>query len=372
MAPFATLSWKAACFAALLASAGVNGFTQKYCSYENTGSGYPAVYNIYQSNLACSDQCKDGYAFAVVQWQNCWCSNYAPAAQLPIEACNINCPGYPDDHCGNQYANLYGYIALGKGPSGTAGAAPTSITRSAAAASSSAQSVSSTLLITSSNGAAASSTASPSAASSSSSSLPSTPLYAASSATSSAASFAVGTPVVLTSSASSKVHSPTQFFLSSIAQLFPSSGRAGGPVSTSLQSTTPGLNKNYVLILLTGFVIIHKHDDDDDDADANSITENNDIINQDVIVTVTFNHCTVIDNTAIDNAVVDNAVVNNAKLHHAHSYHARGCKHGGSVRVTTISGAIVTQTVTETPATPGTANLSVQRKTPSGGAIAGA
>ncbi|KAK4914392.1 hypothetical protein LTR28_013679, partial [Elasticomyces elasticus] len=253
-------------------------------------------YNIYQSNLACSDQCKDGYAFAVVQWQNCWCSNYAPAAQLPIEACNINCPGYPDDHCGNQYANLYGYIALGKGPSGTAGAAPTSITRSAAAASSSAQSVSSTLLITSSNGAAASSTASPSAASSSSSSLPSTPLYAASSATSSAASFAVGTPVVLTSSASSK----------------------------------PGLNKNYVLILLTGFVIIHKHDDDDDDADANSITENNDIINQDVIVTVTFNHCTVIDNTAIDNAVVDNAVVNNAKLHHAHSYHARGCKHGGS------------------------------------------
>ncbi|KAK4997928.1 hypothetical protein LTR28_013824, partial [Elasticomyces elasticus] len=324
MAPFATPSWKAACFAALLASAGVNGFTQEYCSYENTGSGYPAVYNIYQSNLACSNQCKNGYAFAVVQWQNCWCSNYIPAAQLPIEACNINCPGYPDDHCGNQYANLYGYIALGKAPSGTAGAAPTSATRSAAAASSSAQSVSGTFLITSPDGAAASSIASLSAASSSSS-LPSTPLHAASSATSSAVPFAVGTPVVLTSSTSSK------------------------------------------LFLSSDFVIFHEYDDD---ADANSITENNnDIIDQDVtvIVTVTFNNCTVIYNTA-----VDNAVVNNIKLHHAHSYRARGCKHGGSVRVTTVSGAIVTQTVTETPATPGTANLSVQRKSPSGGAIAGA
>lgn len=56
-----------------------------------------------------------------MQYQNCWCSNYAPADQSNVSQCNTNCPGYPDENCGNQDQGLYGYIALNKSPSGTAG-----------------------------------------------------------------------------------------------------------------------------------------------------------------------------------------------------------------------------------------------------------
>ncbi|KAK0279439.1 hypothetical protein LTR91_007772 [Friedmanniomyces endolithicus] len=98
-----------------------DSLSQQYCSNENTGSNYQAVYNIYQSNGACHDQCKDNYAFAVVQWQDCWCSNYIPAEQQSISNCNQNCPGYPSEQCGNQSAGLYGYIQLYRHPSGTAG-----------------------------------------------------------------------------------------------------------------------------------------------------------------------------------------------------------------------------------------------------------
>ncbi|KAK3633139.1 hypothetical protein LTR56_015915 [Elasticomyces elasticus] len=94
---------------------------QQYCSSENTGSDYQAVFNIYQSNGACHDQCQDNYAFAVVQWQNCWCSNYIPADQQSTGNCSEDCPGYPDEQCGNESAGLYGYIPLYRHPRGTAG-----------------------------------------------------------------------------------------------------------------------------------------------------------------------------------------------------------------------------------------------------------
>lgn len=38
-----------------------------------------------------------------------------------MSQCNTNCPGYPDESCGNQDQGLYGYIALSMSPSGTAG-----------------------------------------------------------------------------------------------------------------------------------------------------------------------------------------------------------------------------------------------------------
>ncbi|TKA82787.1 hypothetical protein B0A55_01779 [Friedmanniomyces simplex] len=100
-----------------------DGLSQQYCSSENTGSDYQAVYNIYQSNGACHDQCDGSYAFAVVQWQNCWCSNYIPADQQSTSNCNQNCPGYPAEQCGNESAGLYGYIPLYRHPEGTAGGA---------------------------------------------------------------------------------------------------------------------------------------------------------------------------------------------------------------------------------------------------------
>lgn len=100
------------------------------------------VYNIYQSNGACHDQCVGSYAFAIVQYQDCWCSDYIPEEQQSVSDCNQDCPGYPADKCGNASEGLYGYIALSKQPSGTAGAASSSAASSTVASSSSSQPVS--------------------------------------------------------------------------------------------------------------------------------------------------------------------------------------------------------------------------------------
>ena len=87
---------------------------------------------LYQSNGACFQSCLDSYAFAIVQGQECWCSNYIPANTVSTSSCNEDCPGYPSDKCGSASAGLYGYIALKKSPSGTAGGASTSSSNSAA------------------------------------------------------------------------------------------------------------------------------------------------------------------------------------------------------------------------------------------------
>jgi cell wall integrity and stress response component len=81
--------------------------------------------SIFQSNGLCSDFCGSSYAFAVVQDNGCWCSNYVPGTTTT--GCNEQCPGYPLELCGGN--GVYGYIALGKNPSGTQGgssAAPSS------------------------------------------------------------------------------------------------------------------------------------------------------------------------------------------------------------------------------------------------------
>ena len=86
------------------------------------------VVNLYQSNGACKVECMQNYAFAVVQFQRCWCSNYIPANQASVGSCNDDCPGFPDEQCGNLDQGLFGYIALSKSPSGTLGAASPSST----------------------------------------------------------------------------------------------------------------------------------------------------------------------------------------------------------------------------------------------------
>ncbi|KAL2357822.1 Wsc4-like protein [Cryomyces antarcticus] len=97
------------------------GLTQKYCSNQNTGSSFNKVFNTWQSNGACYQTCVDSYAFAVIQGQYCWCSNYIPANQLSVSSCSDSCPGYPDERCGSSSSNLYGYIALRRPAFGTAG-----------------------------------------------------------------------------------------------------------------------------------------------------------------------------------------------------------------------------------------------------------
>jgi hypothetical protein len=78
---------------------------------------------IYNSNGRCSDACRSNYAFAIVQYQNCWCSNLAPGRTEDVGDCNQNCPGFPSEKCGNEQEGLFGYIALDKAPSGTQGGA---------------------------------------------------------------------------------------------------------------------------------------------------------------------------------------------------------------------------------------------------------
>ncbi|CAD0099266.1 unnamed protein product [Aureobasidium mustum] len=116
-----------------------HGLGQTYCSSQNTGSDYDAVTDIYQSNGACQKTCVGNYAFAIVQYQQCWCSNYAPADQLDLSQCNAPCPGYPDDKCGDKDDGHFGYIKLNLSPSGTQGSGSGSAESSTSAAQSSTQ-----------------------------------------------------------------------------------------------------------------------------------------------------------------------------------------------------------------------------------------
>ena len=143
--------------AMIVARVAGSDLSQMYCSNQNTGSdhssgeygygnyGYPPSLtkrdtgsNIYQSAGSCSESCRGGsYAFAVVQYSSCWCTNYAPYDQQDTGSCNQPCPGYPDNLCGNANDGLYGYLPLGNAASGTLGApsstqAPTSSTVSIA------------------------------------------------------------------------------------------------------------------------------------------------------------------------------------------------------------------------------------------------
>lgn len=79
------------------------------------------AYDTYQSDGNCSDDC-GGYAFAITQGNDCWCSDYAPGSTVDLSSCNSPCPGYPYEDCGSS-SGLFGYVALGKSPAGTMGAA---------------------------------------------------------------------------------------------------------------------------------------------------------------------------------------------------------------------------------------------------------
>ena len=116
-----------------------SALTQQYCSSQNTGADsspgmilrslganvanmLSIVQDNFQSNGACQTTC-EGYAFAVVQYQSCWCSDYVPADTTSTSSCSVACPGYPYEDCGDEAAGLFGYVALGPAPSGTQGSA---------------------------------------------------------------------------------------------------------------------------------------------------------------------------------------------------------------------------------------------------------
>uniref|UniRef100_L2FG79 ER membrane protein n=1 Tax=Colletotrichum fructicola (strain Nara gc5) TaxID=1213859 RepID=L2FG79_COLFN len=94
---------------------------QTLCSSSNTAS-MSANLSIWQTNGLCSDFCRGkNFAFAIVQYQSCWCSDVAPAASSEADVedkCNDICPGYDTEKCGSR-PNWYGYIQLSKTPTST-------------------------------------------------------------------------------------------------------------------------------------------------------------------------------------------------------------------------------------------------------------
>lgn len=91
-----------------------------YCSSLNTAP-MAANYSIHQTQGLCYNFCVEkNYALAIVQVNNCWCSNFVPdsSKQVSPGQCNSPCPGYPTDVCGTD--NLFGYMLGQQKPSGTA------------------------------------------------------------------------------------------------------------------------------------------------------------------------------------------------------------------------------------------------------------
>jgi hypothetical protein len=121
------------------------GLTQDLCSTVNTGSGSASTSSLvnlfyassswltltlpdfsqWQSLGLCRDFCiaKDT-AFAVVQWQSCWCSDVEPGEDITtsVSSCSEGCPGYGEvESCGRR-PSLFGYFRLPKQPTSTQGA----------------------------------------------------------------------------------------------------------------------------------------------------------------------------------------------------------------------------------------------------------
>ncbi|EJP66233.1 ER membrane protein Wsc4, putative [Beauveria bassiana ARSEF 2860] len=79
------------------------------CSTTNTASS-KSYSSLYQSRGACGDRCRGQSAYAVVQDDQCWCSDTTPSSTTDDGSCNKPCPGYPQESCGSD--GLYSYILL--------------------------------------------------------------------------------------------------------------------------------------------------------------------------------------------------------------------------------------------------------------------
>ncbi|USP77620.1 hypothetical protein yc1106_04894 [Curvularia clavata] len=126
-----------AAFSTLLLSiqpAGAADWSYPYCSSLNTGEQDTSYTWPYQSNGNCTNHCKEeggSWAFAVIQYTNCWCSNYVPGDTSDTSDCMVDCPGFPAEKCGNKDKDLFIYVQMDGQPSGTKGASQPSSTPAA-------------------------------------------------------------------------------------------------------------------------------------------------------------------------------------------------------------------------------------------------
>ena len=105
------------------------------CNFHEERTDIDLVYSQFQSTGLCGDHCQGSFAYAVVQGNECWCSNYTPADQEDTYSCNTDCPGTGDEWCGNTQEGLFGYFLLPAGhPLGTAGSGGSSSKASSTAA----------------------------------------------------------------------------------------------------------------------------------------------------------------------------------------------------------------------------------------------
>lgn len=107
------------------------------CATQNTGTDFNTVFAQFQSRGACSITCS-GYAFAILQGSNCWCSNFFPATEVATSECDTGCPGFGTDICGGTLNGAFAYYQLAQA-SGTrqASSAAAAATSTAQAATSS-------------------------------------------------------------------------------------------------------------------------------------------------------------------------------------------------------------------------------------------
>ncbi|ORY77011.1 hypothetical protein BCR37DRAFT_158642 [Protomyces lactucae-debilis] len=95
------------------------------CSDLNTGAlSFSPIYAQFQSKGLCAGTCS-GYAYAVLQGYNCWCSNYTPATTAETSSCDTGCPGFGTDNCGGQLTGAFAYYQLAQA-SGILGASSSS------------------------------------------------------------------------------------------------------------------------------------------------------------------------------------------------------------------------------------------------------
>lgn len=80
------------------------------CSSQNT-STRARVYAMFQSQGLCSGTCA-GYAFAILQGFDCYCSNFSPSVTVSASQCNTRCPGFGTDNCGGINNGAFAYYQL--------------------------------------------------------------------------------------------------------------------------------------------------------------------------------------------------------------------------------------------------------------------
>ncbi|KAF8467416.1 hypothetical protein BDZ91DRAFT_146326 [Kalaharituber pfeilii] len=92
---------------------------QKYCSEQNTGADHFVEWNEWQTLGLCHDKCSK-FAFGIVRGYECWCSDYVPHPSQRRDDCNVQCPQYDQEDCGNPQSGSFGYIETNRKPKGTA------------------------------------------------------------------------------------------------------------------------------------------------------------------------------------------------------------------------------------------------------------